>query len=240
MSKAVDFSATVVGQVGARCAKAGLDLYQPLEVAQYNRAVAETYRLPTWGRGSTLAILIGNSRALWPHLVEALRTDRDLRASEHPVDDYCDRVVRSAQEAIARPSRAFPAHWRGQRMVAMQRLAEISGLAALSSCHLSVHRQFGPWIALRAVIVVDCDGPGEVRPIRQPCVCDEHCTPAFQRALAAASAESDQVDLDKHWRLWVSVRDACPIGRAHRYDDEQIRYHYTKDRERLLRLYPAR
>lgn len=32
------------------------------------------------------------------------------------------------------------------------------------------------------------------------------------------------------WRRWLAVRDACPVGRAHRYSDAQIAYHYTKDR----------
>ena len=33
----------------------------------------------------------------------------------------------------------------------------------------------------------------------------------------------------ENWRSWVAIRDACPLGKAHRYSDEQIRYHYTKD-----------
>lgn len=32
---------------------------------------------------------------------------------------------------------------------------------------------------------------------------------------------------------WIAVRDACPIGREHRYPEDQLRYHYTKDRSLL-------
>ena len=54
---------------------------------------------------------------------------------------------------------------------------------------------------------------------------------AFQLAWEAAARDAppshDSVTRD--WRLWLAVRDACPLGREHRYDDDQLRYHYTKD-----------
>ena len=31
------------------------------------------------------------------------------------------------------------------------------------------------------------------------------------------------------WRPWLAVRDACPLGREHRYSEQQVAYHYTKD-----------
>jgi hypothetical protein len=33
----------------------------------------------------------------------------------------------------------------------------------------------------------------------------------------------------------LAVRDACPIGSEHRFDEDQTRYHYTKDRQILRR-----
>jgi len=36
-----------------------------------------------------------------------------------------------------------------------------------------------------------------------------------------------------HWQAWLAVRDACPVGKAARYDDSQIRWHYALDREAL-------
>ncbi|MGH8586497.1 MAG: hypothetical protein ACREWE_10055 [Gammaproteobacteria bacterium] len=44
---------------------------------------------------------------------------------------------------------------RPPRRVAMQRLAHLSGLAYLSPSHLNVHATYGPWIALRAAVVID-------------------------------------------------------------------------------------
>ncbi len=48
----------------------------------------------------------------------------------------------------------------------MQRLAHASGLARLSPSHLSVHGTDGPWIALRAAVVIDIEG--QSGPPREP------------------------------------------------------------------------
>jgi len=33
----------------------------------------------------------------------------------------------------------------------------------------------------------------------------------------------------EEWRAWLAVRDACPLGRAHRYTEPQVLYHYTHE-----------
>ena len=51
---------------------------------------------------------------------------------------------------------AYYAHEPPPRRVAMQRLADLSALAPLSeTTHLNVHPEYGPWIALRALVVFD-------------------------------------------------------------------------------------
>lgn len=37
------------------------------------------------------------------------------------------------------------------------------------------------------------------------------------------------------WRGWVRVRDAFTLGRAWRYGEDQLAYHYGQDRAALLR-----
>jgi methylmalonic aciduria homocystinuria type C protein len=205
----------------------GFDLIQPFAVGWYNDAVEEPLRLPDFGDSGRLGLLVGNSRALWPVFVDALREDPTLLEARNPIETYVMRVVDAGVRGLPVRSSARWAHSIGRDMVAMQRLAEISGLAALAPANLSVHPQFGPWIALRAAVVLDLPGPVE-RP-HMPLACDacqRGCLPAFQRARASwlGSATSDN-----GWRLWLAVRDGCPLGREHRYCDEQIAYHYTKD-----------
>lgn len=227
--------ATIFEQVRAACAARGLDLAGSLRVGWYNDAVGADYRLPDLGRASALAVVVGNTRALWPRLAEALAQDPSLAAEPDPVDRYCERVMQAAMAGISRSWVVRFAHDPPPRRVAMQRLAHVAGLAYLTPSHLSVHPVHGPWIALRAVVVVDAGGPpGPPPALAPPCDCAAYCGPHLRTALARARVQvpgSEQVEAD--WRAWLAVRDACPVGRAHRYADDQIRYHYTKDRRCL-------
>jgi methylmalonic aciduria homocystinuria type C protein len=228
----------LVNEVAAGCLPAGLDLVAPLQVAWYNRVVEAEFRLPDFERAGALAVLIGNTRALWPCFVGALHRSPALLQAEHPLETY---VVGRVEEALAAVRPRWLARWAHQTdpaPVAMQRLAEVAGLAALAPSHLSVHPVYGPWISLRAVVIVDMDGPAGSPPrIQSPCDdCERRCMAVFRRALEAAGPPAQtHAALEAHWEQWLAVRDACPIGREHRYDDEQARYHYTKDREILRR-----
>ena len=147
-------------------------------------------------------LLIGNTRALWAPFVAARRDEPD------PLDRYTERTLAAA----------FP----GQPIVyghqppfqPFQRYAVEAGLAAMSPSHLAIHPIYGPWFALRALVLQP--GPSRL-PIAKPCACTEQCDQAFSRAVAAKTPEA-----------WLAVRDACTLGRAWRYGDEQLRYHYTR------------
>lgn len=217
----------VTDTVASTAAVGGLDLCAPLSVDRYNAIVPADYRVPDFGRANALGLVLGNSRAFWDCLVVAMREDAALFASDDPIDDYVVRVVGECVAAIPFASEARFAHELPPRRVAMQKLADVASLAPLSThSHLNVHEIYGPWIGLRALIVVDVDGPAVVNPMPLPCVdCPSTCGPALERAIGGAD-----------WRDWVAVRDACPVGREHRYSEAQIRYHYLKDREALRRF----
>lgn len=150
-----------------------------------------------------------------------MRTDDRLRHAVDPVDRYTMSVVGAAAERIVARKELRWAHTVGADMVAMQRLAQIAGLAYLSPALLAVHPRYGPWIGLRAVVCIDVSGPpGGPPTLAPPCdACDEGC----RRVLAAV------IERGPSAATWLAVRDACPLGREHRYDDDQIAYHYTKD-----------
>ncbi len=207
------------------------DLIQPFSVRWYNQR-APDHALPDFARGNALGWLLASSRAFWAPFIAARHADPALRAAAHPVERYVERVSAELAAALPVPAQVRFAHDGPPRLVAMQKLAEASGLAALSPSHLSVHPVFGPWIALRAVIVCDADGPSGPPPeVARACDCAANCLPALERAMAAGEASCDGVA--EAWTHWLAVRDACPIGREHRYSPTQIRYHYTKDRRAL-------
>ena len=140
------------------------------------------------------------------------------------------------------------------RMVAMQRAAQCAGLAHLDpSTHLSIHPTVGAWLSLRAVVVVDLPGVGPVPPppLESPLSATERheASAALQRAIARSSSnlceelhgpnkdgERREESCDRGrpaWREWVALRDVVRLGRRYRFCEEQIEYHYTKDRARL-------
>jgi methylmalonic aciduria homocystinuria type C protein len=179
------------------------------------------------GAARRVGVLVGNTRALWPRFVAALRDDHELATALHPIDLYTERAFAEAfpDTPVVFAHRRYGA---ARQFVPMQRLAELAGLAARAPTGLCVHRRYGPWFALRGVVALTGDPPA-TSATRLPCpkdLCAATCMPALERAMAAPPD-------DRAWEAWLAVRDACSVGRDYRYSDDQIHYHYTKDRSRL-------
>jgi methylmalonic aciduria homocystinuria type C protein len=208
----------VVAPVSTSLATAGLDLVHAFDA----RAVATLPGLA--GLGTGRGLLVGNTRALWPRFVAAYRADPTLRAAAEPLDAYVERAVRAAASPTARLRFGHLPDAAGAYLP-LQRMAAAIGLGALSPTHLVIHPSFGPWIALRAVILDDAEVGPPIVAAAPPCACGDPCRRAFEVARQATG--------DDAWRAWLAVRDACPIGRAARYGEAQLRYHYTKDRSIL-------
>jgi methylmalonic aciduria homocystinuria type C protein len=191
--------------------------------------------LPDLGRERALGILIGNTRSFWPLFRRALERQEDLRSEQDPVDRYTVDAVHSALSVVDVPWLVRFAHDVASEPLPIQRVARATGLAMLSPSHLSVHATHGPWIALRAVAIVDIEGPGGTAPeCPDPCTsCHKPCVEALARALEGTQHAPDARSIERDWGSWVAVRDACPIGRASRYSEDQIGYHYTKLKQLL-------
>jgi methylmalonic aciduria homocystinuria type C protein len=196
----------------SRLAAAGFDLAHAFDP---ERVAREPGLERLAGAARRRGVLIGNTRALWPRFLAAYCADPALAAAADPLDTYTARVIAAA----APDATCYFAHLRYDgAFLPFQRLAAVVGLAALSPTRLLIHPKLGPWLALRAVVLVDGE-PVACAPSPPVCRCDAACARAFETARS-----SDR------WQLWLAVRDACPVGREHRYSDDQIRYHYTKDR----------
>ncbi|MFT7623038.1 MAG: hypothetical protein ACI9WU_002215 [Myxococcota bacterium] len=195
----------------------GLDLVQPLGTAHYNAVVQPEYQLRAFGRSNALALVVGNTRSMWPAFLDAARPEHD------PLDRWVERVLADVTQALPCSVEVyFPAD-EPPRRLPFQRLASIAGLAWLSPSWLLIHPEYGPWVSLRALIVLDCDGPDEAPDVAwDPCgQCVDQCGPLFEAALADTRSEGSS--------RWLAVRDACPLGRQHRFSPHQIAYHYDKN-----------
>ncbi|MCA9670784.1 MAG: hypothetical protein KC503_34545 [Myxococcales bacterium] len=205
--------------LAAALARAGLDQLWPFDVAWLGGETRAALEVACGTTVAGRALLVANSRALWPHLLRAVSDERARTGSvaPHPLQRYVDAQLSRA--IAARPGARAVASHDGPPYVPMQRIAAESGFGWPSPAHLIVHATLGPWVALRAVIVGLGEAQLGARPEPAPCThCDEGCAPAFE----AARGSGD-------WRDWLAVREACPLGRTWRYSDAQSRYHYTKD-----------
>ncbi len=180
-----------------------------------------------------LGLLIGNTRALWPRFLDALQ-DPELASAPDPVDRYTERTLAGIfgaaaiyyghREYASEPPGEYASEPPGEQgpsgceraFLPLQRLAAVTGLGALAPSQLVVHPIYGPWFALRAVVVLP-GIPVAHEPIAKPCECGAPCSQALRAALSTP----------ERWRAWLAVRDACSL-RAWRYGEDQIHYHYTK------------
>ena len=223
--------------VAAAAAAAGFDLVLPFGVARYNAAASELERLADFGRPNALGILFGNTRQLWPAFTGAFEAEPEISSAAQPLDTYVVQRLRSilASATQLRQELVF-SHVTQPRAFPIQRLAERIGLAALSPSHLLIHPLHGPWLALRAIAVVDLDGPTEppAHPER-PCQhCSAPCVAALEHAVSVSGTPLTSAAVVAHADAWIAVRDACPVGPSSRYGPNQLAYHYGTARARAL------
>lgn len=224
--------------LASELASPGFELLGCVAVDAYNAALEEplaSYRLPDLGVAQALVVLVGNTRALWPRFLAAYAST-SLGRELHPLDAYSRLHIGPAAARVA--DRFGVAHALRYSFdpvphaVAVQRLAVVSGAAEASPVGLCVHPVHGPWFSLRAALVFAVDGPPArvAPPTCSRCV-ERPCIAARARAIAASGVPAEQITCEiftAQWPAWLAVRDACPIGRAARYSDQQIRYHYAK------------
>jgi hypothetical protein len=187
-----------------------------------------------WLPGCRSAIVFGSGgRALWDALVSAIALDASwLTATNHPVDDFVRdalvaadpdppptrRWVRCADDVLDAPD--------------FRALAFQAGLGHRSKLGLLLHREFGPWLGLRAVCFAT-DAIPPTGPLSGPSPCEGCAAPCIAACPGGAmSARGWDVAACSRFHVESPVcrgpcasRDACPVGAAHRYSPLQHRYH---------------
>lgn len=226
---------TVTADAKEKLAAAGFDIVAPLKLRWYNEIAPDSAKIAPGGAmgEDALVILVGNSAALWPSFCDAHNARPEIGDAENPVDTYVDIEVNRVFRGKIR--RVFYAHeTKPGRLVAVQRMAHVAGVAHLDErSHLSIHPTLGPWLAFRAVVVLDdARGPGDgqkPRPPPNPLAFDPSARARVDEAFDAAldGYEAPGGPSEGQWRLWVAVRDAVEPGHPARYPEDQVAYHYN-------------
>lgn len=221
---------TYVREVSACLRAAGIDVVYPFTLSA---ALDSLFPFPRFGHDARLGLLVGNSRALWEPLVRFAGT----HIGAHPVQSYVSLELARAlgpqgvEHIVYLPHRLDYDGPAGKTAIPIQQLGARVGVAALGPAHLSVHPEFGPWFAYRALVAVNLPPlPKRDTSRDEPCrSCAAPCVRALREALEDPVPEGAAC-----YEPWLAVRDACPAAPHQRYSEPQIRYHYTKERRWLI------
>ena len=212
----------------------GLDLVVEFDVAAYNRAIAgndSLVALKPFDEPNTRALLVANTRAIWPHFIQAVNTQPELRASEDPLDNYVSSHISAAAAIVQTETQVYTAEMNHKPLVSMLVAGSVSGLGVVGPAMMLVHPKYGPWIGIRGIIVMNCPPLYEVQTAVDHCAtCSAPCKSALDSVLQ--TMKQPTVGLD-NWRRWLAVRETCPVGIENKYGQNQTKYHYTKDRSAL-------
>ena len=176
-------------------------------------------------------LLIGNGGAGFWRVLQANSND-----SKNPVDDFSRQIaVRMVEEYLhARSLVLYP----GDLNLPLQQLGALIGWHYPSPLGIGNHPKYGLWFAYRAVVLTDAPLVPTV-PIMgsSACLsCDNQ--PCLSACPAQALAQLGQPNIERclSWRTTPDsscettclARLVCPVGRKHRYDMQQIEYHYGR------------
>ena len=230
---------------GIICRKAqrlGLNLIAAVAAERYDVAAGPAYQAGAISRECRSIVLIGNGGADFWHCFKAhAAANSGWLERRDPLDDFTRQII---EQEIARPIQAL-----GERCVTVypfgdgptlnfMQLAMLAGLAGPSIIGVAVHPVFGPWIAFRAALLLDCeiDHPGDA-------IGFDPCPTCSSRACIAA-CPATAVSFPSGWDIpkclahrveahpdcadRCHARVACVLSPERRYPDDELAYHQAR------------
>jgi hypothetical protein len=221
---------------------AGLNVVAGISRDRYDRLVPESWRSTALLPSAESALILGSGGSdFFRHAMA------EYPESPHPLDEFCERHVHAAADALEaagwKTARCFywerrgGEHDKGGVFADFVKLAEACGLGSQSRLGLLLHREFGPWFAIRGLLLSErplASGGSERRrdvPSFDPCTgCDAPCREACPgRAVGPERFSGEECSLARReletCRKRCAARIACPVGAAHRYPADAVAHH---------------
>ncbi|MDH5394225.1 MAG: hypothetical protein OEY11_13645 [Gammaproteobacteria bacterium] len=174
-------------------------------------------------------IVVGHlGRSMWNNVSQSLNKVSD------PVDQHAVEAVRHFFKQY-HGANHFEIIYPGDSVIGLQQLGALAGWHFSSPFKVGINQDWGSWFAYRAVVLADTNFiETDVYDTSSPCVsCRQHyCIKACPAAALVNADLNFQRCIDYRQQsasLCASrclARVACPVGAEHRYDDEQLAYHY--------------
>lgn len=225
----------------ARLASHGLNLVGATTVAAYDARAGAHVALGTRAPEARSVVVIGNGGGAFWDAFARTRTDVDAPVA-HPLDAFTRRLVEAIVAdlpglvRIVYPFDPVPTDFRT--------LAACAGLGSPSLLGLLVHPTFGPWMALRAALLLRDDVT-----LPRPADGFDPCPSCASRACVAACPAGAVGDAgwdvpacvayrlagDGHCDAGCHARVACVVGPEHRYPPDALAFHQGSARATLSR-----
>jgi hypothetical protein len=241
LSRIHDADGALLHALGKALAARGLNLLGTARVEAYDAAVPEEYAIRDLAPGARTAIVIGNGGGGFWH---AFRAYCGRHPEHETLADPLDAFTRLVVDEVVGPLAAgpgvrvvYPFGFPAERVSFVQ-LAECAGLGRRSVTGVLVHPVFGPWIALRAAVLV----PVVVEAARPVPAAFDPCPSCVERACMPACpvgavgehgwdvprCAAHRVSDPGACAVRCEARFACVIGREHRYPADALAYHQAR------------
>ena len=244
----------LLNDITATLAPYGLNLIGTAARATYESLVPVQYHVTSLLPQTQSIVVIGSGGgAFWAgfrHYIDArpgyFQKHSHPRERAHPLDDYTVEVIKNSLTPLLQRSGAayryvYPFRFSTQP-VSFMHLAQASGLAGPSILGIVIHPTYGPWMALRAAVLIDQKFDQQLASLPSAQGFDP-CPSCTERSCMKA-CPANVVSLEKGWdipgcvqhRLTVTndcidychARYQCVYGREHRYPLDELQYHQTQ------------
>lgn len=226
--------------LGSALAESGLNVAGALSPDDYNAIVPAAWQTQALHPTAATVFVIGSGGGAFYAAARAAFPD-----SEHPLDDHCEAVMAPVVEELGAQGSSSRALFYWQKLALegaeagvfadFVALARAAGLGSPSRLGLLLHPRYGPWFAIRALLLSDvvsqptgqaADSFDPCGGCEAPCIATCHGRAVSREAFAAARcAETRHSNPQCAERC--DARLACPVGGEHRYDASALAHHMT-------------
>jgi epoxyqueuosine reductase len=232
----------LLDELRSRASQSGLNLFGLVDTERFDSCQSPDWRarrlLPACG---TIAVFGSGGRTFWQKLCASDGKPAAPAADYHPVQNFAVRRMHELGGWLATNGiRSRLVGPEDDDTLNFLQLGEAAGLGTVSPViHLLLHPEFGPWISLRAALLLEGRPFGDVADAALTdwhpcCLCSKPCISACPVGVHDVRGNSDYERCANHRHAGncttgCSVRRACPVGAEHRYDagEEAHRHAYS-------------
>ncbi|KAK8803437.1 hypothetical protein WA158_001131 [Blastocystis sp. Blastoise] len=221
-------------------AKRGFTICEPFIIQDYNKLMQQQYYLPTYETNQCFGIAIGNNKDLWKEFIKYIDLHSTLIKESDPLDVYTKEMIEQSMNEVSKTvsncqyTIRYSYDTNIEKVVSMTKIAYISGISAISpKSYLCIHPLYGPWIAMRAVIIINQESTFPPPTIlnssfEDPRIEDE-CGKEVENICKTVLNESNTKYMPRQvWLKWLNMRLKYQYGQEWMYSPYQAIYHYSK------------